>query len=269
MNWSMALREELRQRAEAWAVETGLPVYRSRGRLPVVLFEALADGSALGNFEQQSWRAVQKSTNWQDRLQKKHSSTESLPPEKAPHAKELDSCNSSDALLMNCFCHPGTSARLLQRLGLPLYEDDPEFGYKAQVALKTGRGDSTEVDMRVGSLLVEAKLTENDFTSRPSPHVERYAAFERVFDVKRLPVDGQSYAGYQLIRNVLAAYQHKANLCVFLDQRRPDLLQEWWAVHAAIRSGELRERCGFRTWQQVRAESPPRLACFLEKKYGL
>jgi len=41
--------------------------------------------------------------------------------------------------------------------------DMPEFGYKARVPLLGGRTDRTEVDMKLGRLLVEAKLTESDF----------------------------------------------------------------------------------------------------------
>lgn len=269
MNWAETLREELRQQAEEWAAETGLPIYRSHGKAPVVLFEALADRSAHGNFQLASWQAICKSPDWSRRLEKAHSRRSALPQTKAVTARELDSSNSSDALLMNCFCYPGASSTLLRRLGLPPQDETPAFGYKAEVALKDGSSDATEIDMRLGALLVEAKLTEGDFTSRPSGHVERYKDFESVFVVDQLPRQSDRYLGYQLIRNVLAARQHRASLCVFLDQRRPDLLQEWWAVHAAIRNAGLRSRCGFRTWQQVRAASPPPLAEFLMAKYGL
>jgi hypothetical protein len=81
---------------------------------------------------------------------------------------ELDSCTSSDALLMNIFCHPSVSrddrvrALLGAEPGL-----SPCFGYKARVPLANGRFDRTEVNLRVGDLLIEAKLTESDFQSAP------------------------------------------------------------------------------------------------------
>ena len=84
---------------------------------------------------------------------------------------ELDTCTSSDALLMNIFCYPGLSrdCRVPALLGT-----DPGaslcFGYKARVPLVDGRFDRTEVDLRLGNVLVEAKLTEGDFQSAGKAH---------------------------------------------------------------------------------------------------
>lgn len=80
---------------------------------------------------------------------------------------ELDACTSSDALLMNIFSYPGVtpdgkvSALLGIEAGMPL-----DFGYKARVPLANGRFDRTEVDLRLGDLLIEAKLTKSDFQER-------------------------------------------------------------------------------------------------------
>ncbi len=63
----------------------------------------------------------------------------------------------------------------------------PEFGWKARVPLKSGLVDRTEVDLRLGSLLVEAKLTEADFQTRKAPVVEGYRDFDAVFDRDLLP----------------------------------------------------------------------------------
>ena len=49
---------------------------------------------------------------------------------------------------------------------------DADFGWKARVPLKSGRTDTTEVDLRWGSLLVEAKLTEADFQTKAATVVE-------------------------------------------------------------------------------------------------
>ena len=46
------------------------------------------------------------------------------------------------------------------------------------------------------------------------------------------------YAGYQLIRNVLAAYAQGCSFCVIHDQRRPDLREAWFEVMAAVKSAE-------------------------------
>jgi hypothetical protein len=135
--------------------------------------------------------------------------------------------------------------------------------------LTDGSEDATEIDMRVGSILFEAKLTEKDFTSRSAARVQRYRDLPTHFEVSALPADGAELGGYQLIRNVLAAAHHNATLIVLVDQRRPDLLQEWWGIHMAIRDVGLRLRCGFRTWQEVASASAPPLREFLAMKYGL
>ena len=50
-----------------------------------------------------------------------------------------------------------------------------------------GRFDRTEVDMRMGTLLVEAKLTEGDFQTREAGIVEAYRDFDEVFARELLP----------------------------------------------------------------------------------
>jgi hypothetical protein len=269
MAWSGRLKAQLQEHAAAWAANNDLPHYKSLGSNPVVLFEPAAGGERHGNFQPKSWRAIGANPEWARRLEKTHSQQNALPPEKSHTAKELDSSNSSDALLMNCFCYPGVLERTLEKLGLAVVVTGPVFGFMAKVALADGTDDATEVDMRVGDLLVEAKLTEKDFTSRPREHVLRYRGLGQVFDIDALPGDDHSFGGYQLIRNVLAAVQHESSFTVFLDQRRPDLIQESRAVHAAISSAEVRQRCGFRTWQEIAAASPTDLRKFLEQEYGL
>ena len=41
----------------------------------------------------------------------------------------------------------------------------PEFGFKPRTPLLNDKHDNTEIDMKIGELLVEAKLTESDFQS--------------------------------------------------------------------------------------------------------
>jgi hypothetical protein len=187
----------------------------------------------------------------------------------ASDARELDSSNSSDALLMNCFCFPGAAAQIMKGLDLIETGQHPEFGIKAKLPLTDGLDDATELDMKIGTHIFEAKLTEHNFTSSPIEHVRRYRDLGSVFDIASLPCLDNKFLGYQLIRNVLAAAHLNASLIVLLDQRRPDLLQDWWSIHARIKSADLRIRCGVRTWQQVAATSPPLLAGFLAEKYGL
>ncbi len=268
-DWSTALRAELTRRAEHHMTKVGAPGYLSLGPSPTRLFETYADGARHGNFIDASYQAICGAPAWYARRQKAHSQAQALPTEKRSSARELDSCNSSDALLMNCFCYPGAAAHLIGAL-LPLLSyTTPEFGVHGEVALVDGGRDATEIDMRIGSAIFEAKLTERDFTSRPKSRVERYARLSEVFEVGALPQTPDEYHGYQLIRNVLAANQHSWAFYVICDARRPDLLREWWVVHSAIRDAKLRTRCGFLLWQEVAGACPAPLAGFLAQKYGL
>jgi hypothetical protein len=271
-NWTGKLRNELHDQALVGAKANSIPHYLSLGQSPTVLFPTAADRSSHGTFHSDSWRAITANATWANRLKKVHPQVDALPPEMRATARELDSSNSSDALLMNCFCFPGAVPRIMKGLGL--WESIgstalPEFGVKAKLPMTQNRQDATELDMKIGSYIFEAKLTESDFTSSAVDHVREYTDFNAGFDDSVLRVVDSEFKGYQLIRNVLAAFHLNATLIVLLDQRRPDLLQEWWAVHAAIRDAPLRLRCGFRTWQQVAAASPPLLAAFLSGKYGL
>jgi hypothetical protein len=271
-NWTGKLRNELHDQALQWATAKSIPYYLSLGQSPTVLFLTADDGSSHGGFHSDSWRAITANDAWASRLKKVAARANALPLEMRATAKELDSSNSSDALLMNCFCFPDAVPRIMKGLGL--WESTgstalPEFGVKARLPKTQNREDATELDMKIGSYIFEAKLTESDFVSEPIELPREYVDFVSVFDESALRVVGSKVEGYQLIRNVLAAFHLKASLIVLLDQRRPDLLQEWWSVHAAIKDAPLRLRCGFRTWQQVAAASPPSLAAFLLGKYGI
>ncbi len=77
------------------------------------------------------------------------------------------------------------------------------------------------------------------------------------------------YAGYQLIRNVLAAHAAGASFCVVHDARRPDLREAWFDVIGAVRSAEMRARCKALTWQEIVPFLPDGLGEFLDVKYGI
>ena len=182
---------------------------------------------------------------------------------------ELDSSNSSDALLMNCFCYPGAAARTFQSLLPSLSTGQLEFGVAGKAPLRDGKSDRTELDMRAGTVIFESKLTEADFTERPQARVEKYRDLHTVFDVTLLPQTDDAYQGYQLIRNVLAAAEHRYHFVLLCDGRRPDLLHSWWQVHGAIRAADLRARSHFLLWQEVVDACPIPLQNFLREKYGL
>ena len=309
-----ALRRELAARNGVWAA--GHSHVESYGAEPVVVYEPEEKGH--GNFIDGAYGAIVERPEWHKRFNKVHSQWRSLPKaESGRRWRELDSSVSSDALLMNVFCTPevNSSAAICSLLGVE-GGDLPEFGWKARVPLGNGRFDRTEVDMRWGGLLVEAKLTETDFQTRAVAMVAGYRDFAEVFDAEMLPAveirtsrrrqavefaeeftqeweDGgdeeaarafqsalvdqaraqesfePGYAGYQLIRNVLAAHATGSRFCVVLDERRPDLREQWFRVMAAVRRAELRTRLAVVTWQELTPLLPADLREFLERKYGI
>jgi hypothetical protein len=163
---------------------------QSYGSAPVTVYEP--EGGCHGNFFDPAYAAILANPDWMRRFDKVHAqAARSLPKPELDQARrwrELDSSMSSDALLMNIFCTPGVTESAALRNALGIESDaQPIFGWKARVPLSNGRFDRTEVDMRLGSLLIEAKLTEGDFQTREAPIVEAYRDFEAVFDRELLP----------------------------------------------------------------------------------
>jgi hypothetical protein len=264
------LRAELAERAKKYAQAKGLPHSLSYGEQPIVCFEVVG-AKAHGNFHPASYRGIRSNADWNRRLVKVHTTARrSLPsPENGARA-ELDSCMSSDALLMNVFCHPAVLCRdaVARLLGVEPW-CGPQFGLRARVPLVGGRRDSTEVDMQIGNLLVEAKLTEGDFQRAEKAKVLRYRDFLAVFDAAALPQSERLYCSYQLIRKVLAAHDRQASFCVLLDARRGDLLEAWYAVMKCVQAAELRTACKVLTWQELARALPMTLQLFLAQKYGI
>jgi hypothetical protein len=142
-----------------------------------------------GNFFDAAYAAIAARPEWFRRFDKIHTSQKSLPKaESSRRWRELDSSMSSDALLMNVFCTPGVAESPVLRRALGIEGDEPPvFGWKARVPLKNEHFDRTEVDLRLGSLLVEAKLTEADFQTKTAAVVEGYRDLDAVFDRDLLP----------------------------------------------------------------------------------
>ena len=177
---------------------------------------------------------------------------------------------SSDALLMNIFCYPGVTKRREVSLLLGTEPGEiPQFGFMPRVPLVTGAVERTEVDMKLGDVLFEAKLTEGDFQVQDRRIVQQYRDLKEVFECRKLPRQGKRYVSYQLLRNVLAAYALDLSFCVLLDGRRQDLLEQWYRVMRCIRSTTLRTRCKVLTWQELAACLPSALRKFLLVKYGI
>lgn len=183
--YASQLRHELGMRNRIYA--RGRAYVESYGTPPVIVY-APEEGRH-GNFFDASYAVIADKPEWMRRFHKIHAQGRSLPkPELGRRWRELDSSMSSDALLMNVFCAPGVAESKVVRSALGIEVDvGPVFGWKARVPLANGRFDRTEVDMRWGGLLVEAKLTEGDFQTRAATVVEAYRDFDAVFDRDLLP----------------------------------------------------------------------------------
>src|SRR4029077_14062403 len=165
------------------------------------------------------------------RLAKVHTGSRRASPRAAWRWRELDCANSSDALLMNIFCCRRTlSNRALSSILGVSFGNVPQFGFRPAIPLRSGRTDRTEIDMKIGDLMVEAKLTETDFQTAPARMIERYRCLDEVFDREELMMTGDVVRGYQLIRCVLATHATGGSLCVLCDARRLDLIENWYAV---------------------------------------
>ena len=143
-------------------------------------------------------------------------------------------------------------------------------------------------------LFLEAKLTESDFQTAAPALLQRYRDLATVFDLDELPrrillppplppnTDPDDptvnlparpirtrIAGYQLIRNVLAAWAADAAFCVLLDARRHDLIEQWFQVLRAVHAPNFRHRLKLLTWQELARTLPTDLQLFLAEKYGI
>jgi len=343
MPWSASLlRRDLNARAQHLAVTSNLLHEHTTGNEPSILF-GLDDQGRHGNFHPASYTAISANPAWSRRLTKTHTDHRRVRARADWQWKELDCANSSDALLMNIFCHPTVFSNgclneaVANLLGVPR-ETPPSFGIHPRVPLKrspisrskTTRSikqqttssalfsdasilppkleqahhvkDRTEIDLQLGKLFVEAKLTESNFQTASPRLVERYRDLEMIFDVERLPnkiaTPSSTYLfpenfsdleeqpapnlqtatsahsrtiiqGYQLIRNVLAAFDSDASFCVLCDNRRRDLIEIWYSVLSAVHYPGFAWRLKLLTWQELTSVLSEDLQQFLAAKYGI
>jgi hypothetical protein len=151
--YASELRRELGVRNRQWA--PGRAYVESYGNPPVIIYHP--ESGRHGNFFDPAYAAIAAQPEWQHRFDKIHTGQKSLPKaESSRRWRELDSSMSSDALLMNIFCTPGVI-------------------------------ESPVLRRTLGSLLVEAKLTEADFQTKTAAVVEGYRDFDAVFDRDLLP----------------------------------------------------------------------------------
>jgi hypothetical protein len=324
--WSVSLlRRDISARAHHLARTQNLLHDISPGSSSVVVFGRDEQGRH-GNFHPASDASICANPGWLRRLTKPHTASRRSRARKDWQWCELDSANSSDALLMNIFCHPGVfNGHTLAPAVANLLNVDPTaqpcFGINPAVPLKTLRKrrkprqppegqtsknpgapepalssskgfdsetwvleapptsppttnqtltDRTEIDLQLGNLFLEAKLTESNFQTAAPRLIERYRDLETIFDLTRLPQkDTGVIQGYQLIRNVLAAFVSDASFCVLCDARRRDLIEIWYSVLSAVHYPGFAWRLKLLTWQELAAVLPQDLQQFLEAKYGI
>jgi hypothetical protein len=261
LRWEISQRNAAR--AAGWVAEM------SYGPVPSIVYSE-NDAGEHGNFLAASYRRILQEARWKSRLAKVYTGSRFIPRKADRTRHELECANSSDALLMNIFCYPRVLCRtaVCSLLGIEpgLH---PDFGFRPGIPLKNGREDRSEMDLKLGGLLVEAKLTEGDFQSARHDLVHRYRDLEAVFDVDRLPMSKEKYRSYQLIRGALAAHSHGACFAVFCDHRRQDLIEDCFAILSAVTSSELRCRLSVVTWQEIAGAMPPKVKGFLSEKYGI
>jgi len=237
---------------------------------PVFLFDSVKD-----QFHPASWDNIHSNAHskWNERLEKKH------PHFQDGKVREMQSCNSSDALLMNIFAHPSILKWKGVRGLLGLAENEEiEFGYEPGVHKENGVSDRTEIDIhfRTSRLICEAKLTEADFKKCGIDSLRRYEDLEEVFCLDRLQIsEAGEVAGYQLIRNMLALHQlvndqPDYRFMLFCDGRRGDLVRDFYSVRDAIhdKHSSLRQATGIVFWQEIANKCGDDLKQFLQDRYG-
>lgn len=184
---------------------------------------------------------------------------------KAKDFKEMQSSNSSDALLMNFFAHPKIKEWKSLRDLISINESDNiEFGWKPEFSNEIKL--KTEIDMKIGDSIFEAKLTEKDFARKKLQTVLKYSNVGNIIDLQSLTNDNV-VSNYQLIRNLLTAekYGYKFNLLV--DESRIDLIREFYKVKCSIKISSLSDNFNFITWQEISNCVGGDLKSFITEKY--
>jgi hypothetical protein len=266
--YSKLLRKQLTTLAKQYAEEPGRNYTYNSGLTEIPKSAIILDKTG-DNFTYEAWETIKNNPNYFSRTQKAHSSFDQTNPK-----DEMQSSNSSDALLMNIFCDRfmKTSKGILKLLNVGDLSK-LTFGYSPGVALMKNGVDKTEIDLFIQDgdkkIFCESKLTETDFVFKPLSEFQRYKDFEAIFDSTKLPVYGEFVANYQLVRNILAAYQFNASFYLFIDARRPDLAKSFYQTLRCVKDIDLRMRCEIFYWQDLAAVAHRDLQEFLKEKYGI
>ncbi|MBD3617461.1 MAG: hypothetical protein HUJ22_12905 [Gracilimonas sp.] len=257
MSFSDQLRDSIKQSTLDYIGEAGIPTEKYNVVGSAVIFST--DEASNKNFLPKTLNHINQHDDWKNRLSKVHSHFED-------GTVEMASSNSSDTLLMNIFCHPNFFKWGGPQKYLGFENAEPKFGWIPKVEASPRY---TEVDMKLGSTIYEAKLTEQGFNQKEKKRVlERYPGVENIFDLDMLQ-NGDQLLHYQLLRNIYVAEKKGLNFRLLCDYRRPDLLQGLFQTTQAIVDHDLRQRVGFITWQEIASFVGKDLKDFLRFKYGI
>ena len=209
------------------------------------------------NFHPDTFNNISKNLNYKNRLAKIHANV--------PGFKEMQSSNSSDALLMNLFAHPKIKVWKSLRDLISIDQlDNIEFGWNPVFTNETNH--KTEIDMKIGNSIFEAKLTEKDFTQKDLTIVLTYSNVNNIIDLKDLTTNG-IVSNYQLIRNLLTAKKYGYKFNLLIDETRTDLIREFYKVKNAIKIKSLLDNFNFLTWQEIANSVGSDLKEYITEKY--
>lgn len=251
---SLELKKQIRNLSELYAEKRNIEINNSYET--AIIFLNIRD-----NFLSESFEKIEKNTLWKQRLPKRHPNVK--------NTYEMQSSNSSDALLMSIFCHPKISS---WKSILNLFNIDqlnPEFGFKAKLPKLNGSKDRTEIDIAFEDIFAEAKLTEDDFTEKEISAVQEYQGISDFFDMDSLPVRDGKYLNYQIIRNLLAARHWKKRHFLLCDERRSDLARSYYETVLCVTDNNYRNKCRIVFWQEIYRSAGDSLKQFLYEKYGI
>jgi hypothetical protein len=212
------------------------------------------------NFHKQSFKEISKNEKWKKRTEKSHPKVE--------NTFEMQSSNSSDALLMNIFCFPKIfnwkGVQQILQISQPV---SIEFGWNPN-CFENEKGSKTEIDLKINDTIFEAKLTEQNFQPKDEENVVKYTDLTNVFHTDLLPYKKDKYATYQLIRNILTlTYYEKLNFVLLVDSSRIDIIRDLYDTVNAIKCPYLRKRIRFISWQELIDVCGDELKNYITKKY--
>lgn len=252
MNYSKRLKQRIKGNINNLIDK--FPNIKGEEKESAFIFNDISD-----NFNPDSYKKILSNPQWKRRLGKTHP--------KLQDTFEMQSSNSSDAILMNIFCNP----KLIIWTGIKkLFNitdfDDFLFGWKPDFSNE--KLVSTEIDLKFNDIIIEAKLTEDDFQSQGPEIVEAYDNFSLVFDCTLLELNKKGeYRNYQLIRNILTAYKCEYRFILLVDESRIDLIKEFIKTTNAIKENSLRKRMEFITWQEITNSVGKTLREYIQTKY--